>query len=84
MWRDVSIASLMESEVLSKRRKTLMLFGAAHLFHGGSMAVGLYEKDYPGVTLAIATHSGFGNWMPVASTTLQISQNVAVLDSVSR
>jgi len=66
MGRDVSIASVMEKEVLSKHRKALMLFGTAHLFHEGSTAVGLYEKDYSGVTLVIADHMGFGNWTPLA------------------
>jgi hypothetical protein len=66
MGRDVSIASVMKKEVLSKRRKALMLFGTAHLFHVGSTAVGLYEKDYPGLTLVIADHVGFGNWTPLA------------------
>jgi hypothetical protein len=66
MARDVSIASVMEKEVLSKHRKALMLFGTGHLFHVGSTAVGLYEKDYPGVTLVIADHVGFGNWTPLA------------------
>jgi hypothetical protein len=63
--RDVSIASVMEKEVLSKHRKALMLFGTAHLFHTENSAVGLYEKDYPGVTLVIADHVGFGNWTPM-------------------
>ncbi len=63
--RDISIASLMEKEVLSKHRTALMLFGTAHLFHVGNTAVGLYEKDYPGVTLVIADHIGFGNWTPL-------------------
>src|SRR6202040_3603417 len=36
-----------------------------HLYHGES-AVGLYEKDYPGVTLIIADHIGFYNWSPLA------------------
>jgi hypothetical protein len=65
MTRDVSISSVMKKEVLSKHRKALMLFGTAHLFHVGSTAVGLYEKDYPGVTLVIADHMGFGNWTPL-------------------
>lgn len=63
--RDPSIASVMEKEVLSKHRKALMLFGTAHLFHAESTAVGLYEKDYPAVTLVIADHTGFGNWTPL-------------------
>lgn len=63
--RDPSIASVVEKEVLSKHRKALLLFGTSHLFHGTSSAVGLYEKDYPGVTLVVAEHTGFGNWTPL-------------------
>jgi hypothetical protein len=66
MARDVSIASVMKREVLSKHRKALMLFGTAHLFHAENTAVGIYEADYPGVTLVIADHAGFGNWTPLA------------------
>ena len=62
--RDPSIASVMEKEVLAKRRKALMLFGTAHLFHADDTAVGIYEKDNLGVTLVIADHVGFGNWTP--------------------
>jgi hypothetical protein len=65
LMRDVSIASVMEKEVLAKHRKALMLFGLAHLYHVGNTGVGLYEKDYPGVTLVIAEHTGFGNWSPL-------------------
>jgi hypothetical protein len=65
LMRDPSIASVMEKEVLSKHRKALMLFGTAHLFHVESTAVGIYEKNYPGVTLVIADHAGFGNWTPL-------------------
>jgi hypothetical protein len=70
--RDDSIASVMEKEVLSKHRKALMLFGTFHLLHCGNTAgtfpsaVKLYEKDYPGVTLVIADHEGFGNWTVLA------------------
>jgi hypothetical protein len=62
MWREVSIAFLVERRMLSKYWKVLMLFGTAHLLHGVSTAVELYEKDHPRVTLVIADHSGFGNW----------------------
>jgi hypothetical protein len=70
--RDANIASVMEKEVFSKHRKALMLFGTFHLFHAGNTAgrfpsaVERYEKDYPGVTLVIADHEGFGNWTPLA------------------
>jgi hypothetical protein len=69
--RDANIASVMKEEVLSKHRKALMLFGTYHLFRAGntagklSSAVEQYEKDYPGVTLVIADHEGFGNWTAV-------------------
>lgn len=56
LMRDASIASVMETEVLSKHLKALMLFGTAHLFHVGDTAVGLYEKDYPGVTGDCRSH----------------------------
>ena len=71
MNRDPAIASVMEKEVLSKHRKALMLFGTGHLYHnhGGPMfpvsAVEMYEKTYPGVTLVIADHTGFGSYSPL-------------------
>lgn len=56
--RDGNIASVMEAEVLSKRRKALMLFGIAHLVHGGGPgegdAVTRYERHYPGRTFVIS------------------------------
>lgn len=70
--RDSNIASVMENEVLLKHRKALMLFGTFHLLHGGNTtgrfpsAVEHYEKDYPGLTLVIAVHMGFGNWTALA------------------
>jgi len=66
--RNDSMASVMEKEVLSKHRKALMLAGTFHLFHGASAAgrlpsaVELYEQHYPGLTLVILEHAGFGNW----------------------
>jgi hypothetical protein len=63
--RNPDIARVMEKEVLAKHRKALMLFGEAHLYHVGNTAVGLYEKEYPGVTLVVADHTGFGNWSPL-------------------
>jgi hypothetical protein len=71
MMRDPVIASVMEKEVLSKHRKALMLFGTGHLYHrhGGPMllelAVEMYEKNYPRVTLVIADHAGFGSHSPL-------------------
>ncbi len=56
--RDTTIASAMENEVLSKRHKALMLFGLAHMTHGGG-AVGIYEQHYSNTTFVIADHRGF-------------------------
>lgn len=56
--RDANIASVMEAEVLSKHRKALMLFGTAHLIHGGGPgegdAVTRYERRYPGRTFVVS------------------------------
>jgi hypothetical protein len=56
--RDGNIASVMEAEVLSRHRKALMLFGIAHLVHGGGPgdgdAVTRYERRYPGRTFVIS------------------------------
>jgi len=69
--RDRNIASVVEREVLEKRRKALMLFGAFHLFHSAApdslpelTAVGQFERRYPGVTLVVTSHQGFGNLTP--------------------
>lgn len=64
--RDGSIASVMEREVLSKHRKALMLFGLAHVLHGGGPgegdAVTRYERYYPGKTFVIGGDFGlYGN-----------------------
>jgi hypothetical protein len=81
MMRDLSIASVMEKEVLAKHRKALMLFGTGHLFHGdlamGPTAVGRYEKDYPGVTLVVADHRGFGSWTPLAKYNNELEVRMA-------
>jgi hypothetical protein len=74
MMRDPAIASVMEKEVLAKRRKALMLFGTSHLYHNHDVhapmslisAVETYEEDYPGETLVIEDHTGFGNNSPLA------------------
>jgi hypothetical protein len=59
--RDASIASAMEKEVLSKRRRALMLFGTFHLMHdsGPGSAVTTYEKDYPNRTFVISNLAFF-------------------------
>jgi hypothetical protein len=77
LMRDPTIAAVMEKEVLSKHRKALMLFGIAHLFHQQDAAVGLYERNYPGVTLVIADHVGFGNGSPLAKYNDQFEARLA-------
>jgi hypothetical protein len=77
LMRDPGIAAVMEKEVLSKHRKALMLFGTAHLYHVGNTAVSLYEKDFPGVTLVIADHTGFGNWSPLEKYNNQFEARMA-------
>ncbi len=55
--RDAGIASVMEKEVLAKRRKALMLFGDFHLFHMNDVSasgVSMYEKNYPNVTFVVS------------------------------
>ena len=64
MERDVSIASVMEKEVLSRHRKALMLFGIFHLLHGSGPdagdAVTIYERHYPGRTFVISDLGYYG------------------------
>ena len=66
--RDVTIASVMEKEVLSKHRKALILFGTFHLFHGVRSAVSIYEKDHPRVTFVISDLGIFGADSPTLSS----------------
>jgi hypothetical protein len=66
--RDVTIASVMEKEVVSKHRKAVILFGTFHLFHGARSAVSIYEKDYPSVTLVISDLGIFGAESPTLSS----------------
>jgi hypothetical protein len=66
--RDANAASVMEKEVLAKRRKSLMLYGTMHLMHGqGKNAVSIYEKDYPGVTFVISDLGYFDTDSPTLS-----------------
>jgi hypothetical protein len=63
--RDVSIASVMKKEVLSRHRKALMVFGTFHLIHGAptegvhASAVSIYEQEYPNVTFVISDLGAF-------------------------
>lgn len=64
--RNANIASIVETQVLSRHRKALLLFGMNHLLLGARSptldpsAVGIYEDRYPGVTWVIGDHDGFG------------------------
>lgn len=89
--RNGSIASVMKTQVLSKHRKALMLFGIAHLMHGvSSSAVTIYEKEYPNVTFVISylgedtnlpdsTFDSFGSW-PIPSLALAKGTWLGALD----
>ncbi|WP_290050145.1 hypothetical protein [Amycolatopsis solani] len=58
--RDTTIASVVETQVLQKHRKVLMLFGLGHLTHdGGSGAVARLERAHPGAAYVVADHRGF-------------------------
>ncbi len=66
--RDAGIAAVVESEVLAKHRKALMIFGYRHLTHGGGGAVGTYERrGHPGITFVIVAHNGFDGEERLAS-----------------
>ena len=68
-YREPSIASVMEKEVLSKHRKALMLFGTFHLMHGQERdAVSIYEKDYPNLTFVISDLGFFDTDLPTLSS----------------
>jgi hypothetical protein len=59
--RNASLASVMITEVLSKKHKALILCGVGHLYHNerNGTAVSSYEQKYPGRTLVVETHQGF-------------------------
>ena len=52
----------METEVLAKHRKALVLIGTFHLFHVSNApepnAVEMYEKIYPNVTMVVDAPPG--------------------------
>ncbi|HVJ93035.1 MAG TPA: hypothetical protein VM580_24705 [Labilithrix sp.] len=74
--RAESIASVLESQVLSRNRKALALFGVAHLRHGGG-AVGIYELKYPRSTFTIADHRGFGNGTPLSNDNDELEKKMS-------
>jgi hypothetical protein len=72
--RDANAASVMEKEVLAKRRKAFMLFGVMHLMHSQDRnAVSIYEKDYPGVTFVISDLGYFDTDSPTLSSAVLAS-----------
>ena len=62
--RDMTIATIMDRDVLSKHRKALMLFGIFHLLHESGLdnpdSVARYEKKYPHSTFVISDLGYFG------------------------
>ena len=76
--RDASIASVMETQVLAKHRKALMIFGVRHLMHGSRGAVGVYEASgHAGVTFVVMAHNGFGNHTPLAKYDDELERRMA-------
>jgi hypothetical protein len=70
--RDATTASVMEIEVLSKKRKALMLFGTFHLMHGMG-AVSIYERNYPNLTFVISDLGAFDTESPSLSVSPFVS-----------
>ncbi len=75
--RDISAATVMEKEVLSKHRKALMLFGVYHLTHAtdpkNPSAVLIYEKDYPHLTFVVSDLGTFDTDSPALSSSPFVS-----------
>jgi len=75
--RDISAATVMEKEVLSKHRKALMLFGIYHLTHAADpknpSAVSIYEKDHPNLTFVVSDLGTFDTDSPALSSSPFVS-----------
>jgi hypothetical protein len=75
--RDISAATVMEKEVLSKHRKALMLFGIYHLTHAADpknpSAVSIYEKDHPNLTFVVSDLGTFDTDSPALSNSPFVS-----------
>ena len=57
--RDAHAAAVVDTAVLAKNRKALVLYGLGHLFHGmKQMLVGRSEVKYPTLTFVIAPYVG--------------------------
>jgi hypothetical protein len=57
--RETHVVSVLETEVMAKGRKALILYGGGHLNHGvKQMAMGRFEEKHPGVTFVIALYAG--------------------------
>jgi hypothetical protein len=61
--RDLHFAAVVEREVLAKRRRALLLFGAFHALKQGSRldtAASLLEQRHPGSVFAVMLYDGMG------------------------
>jgi hypothetical protein len=57
--RETSLASVLSTEVIAKRRKALVFYGGGHLNHGvNEMAMGRFEEKHPGTAFVIALYLG--------------------------
>ncbi|MEV4396518.1 hypothetical protein [Nonomuraea sp. NPDC049607] len=56
--RDRHMASVLQSEVLSKKRRALLLSGTGHVRHEQGAAE-IYEEKYPGCAFIVTAHLGF-------------------------
>jgi uncharacterized iron-regulated protein len=57
--RDVSAVSILKEQVLKKRGKALVIYGAGHLFRANIGAITkMLEADYPGQTFVVITEGG--------------------------
>jgi hypothetical protein len=74
--RDTHYARVVETEVLAKNRKALLIIGGVHLDRGplpngdpnAGVMMQIIEHDYPGKTFTVSPHEGFGEhnalWEP--------------------
>ena len=57
--RDVSAVSILKEQVLKKRGKALVIYGAGHLFRANIGGITkMLEADYPGRTFVVITEGG--------------------------
>jgi hypothetical protein len=56
--RDQHAASVIEQEILSKKKKALIIYGGLHFYGSGSL-VNLVEKNHPSAFFLVTMYSGF-------------------------